>query len=119
MLASRSSVLFGVKTVGVPIRFEDLLSQEEETTSALWAAVGLPPVSPYGASIARNASPRDGGMVGARGGKRPLGGRRRLIVGDALSRASPEVRERAVPAACRARVKACDKDPACSLELLR
>ena len=103
----------------LPIRFEDLLSQEEETTSALWAAVGLPPVSPYGASIARDASPRDGGMVGARGGKRPLGGRRRLIVGDALSRASPEVRERAVPAACRARVKACDKDPACSLELLR
>lgn len=28
-------------------RYEDLLAQEVEVTSALWAVVGLPPVSPY------------------------------------------------------------------------
>eukprot|EP00752_Nemacystus_decipiens_P008848 g7896.t1 len=109
------------------VRFEDLLSQEEEATSALWAAVGLPPVSPYAATTMSSTrddgrpSPRNVDTAAVGGGKRSLEsrGERQLIAGDALSRASSDVRNRAIPPACRARVAACEKDPACALELLR
>lgn len=44
---------------------------------------------------------------------------RRLIVGDALSRASSERREKAVPDHCRSRMAACDDHPFCVLERSR
>lgn len=113
---------FGPNLLSLFVRFEDLLSQEEETTSALWAAVGLPPLSPYGAP----GSVRDDGKKSPSKGSIPDGGggnrfsrSRRLVGGDAMSKAPPEVRNRAIPAACRARVAACERDPACELELLR
>ncbi|CBN78982.1 hypothetical protein Esi_0158_0032 [Ectocarpus siliculosus] len=121
------------------VRFEDLLSQEENAASALWAAVGLPPISPYlppattkPAVIPISKKRRDQQHLRRRRlqhqtlpqqeqQQRPLGSgrRRRLIMGDATSRASSTVRNTAIPTTCRLRIGACEKDPACKLELLR
>ncbi|CAM9622138.1 unnamed protein product, partial [Ectocarpus sp. 13 AM-2016] len=120
------------------VRFEDLLSQEEDAASALWAAVGLPPISSYlppattkPAVIPISKKRRDQQHRRRRvqhqtlpqqeRQQRPLDGwrRRRLIMGDAMSRASPAVRNTAIPTGCRQRIGACEKDPACKLELLR
>ncbi|CAM9477808.1 unnamed protein product, partial [Ectocarpus sp. 8 AP-2014] len=120
------------------VRFEDLMSQEENAASALWAAVGLPPISPYlppattkPAVIPIPKKRRDQHhrqrqlqhqtLPQQEQQQRPLdsGRRRRLIMGDATSRASPTVRNTAIPTTCRLRIGACEKDPACKLELLR
>lgn len=185
-------------------RYEDILAQEEDVASALWAAVGLPPISlylppttaPLGAEdsaaqpVSRRATatdaaaaassepgflaqpledglaaesaqelgepdlnpggaPRSGkgkgkggrrlkGRVGrvTRGmasegavvdeeeeeevgveGVRPV--RRRLMAGDALSRASEDVQRKVLPPECRARIAACDADSVCVSELER
>lgn len=45
--------------------------------------------------------------------------RRRLLGGDAFSKASNEVRNRIIPTICRARVKACETNADCALELER
>lgn len=95
-----------------PFRFEDLLSQEQEVASALWAAVGLPPISPYASATAFDGNPKNGGQ------QRRLRSRR-LILGDVMSRATVAVRDTAFPAECRARLASCEDDPACQLELLR
>ncbi|CAB1098959.1 unnamed protein product [Ectocarpus sp. CCAP 1310/34] len=153
------------------VRFEDLLSQAEDAASALWAVVGLPPISPYPppattkpAVIPISKKRRDQQQQRRRlqhqtlpqqeqqqqqlgSGRRRLKGReqqqrrrlqhqtlpqqeqqqrpldrwrrRRLIMGDAMSRASPAVQNTAIPKGCRQRIGACEKDPACALELLR
>ncbi len=94
-------------------RYEDLLTQEEEVASALGAAIGLPPLSPN----AFPASADDGrGPHPATAGRRGL---RRLIAGDAVARAAPELRSKVLPPDCRATVGSCERDAACELELLR
>lgn len=97
-------------------RYEDLLAQEEEVASALWAAIGLPPLSPHAFPAAGDEGGLRLRLRLATAGRRGL---RRLIAGDAVARASPDLRSRVLPPDCRAAVGSCDKDPACELELLR
>lgn len=191
------------------------MAQEEDVASALWAAIGLPPISPYpppttaprggedstvqppsrratatatAAAAAASSEPRllaqtlgDGlaaesalkleerasnpggaprsGKGKGKGGRRLKGRpgrvtrgmanegavvdgrlgvgeavdeegeevgveevrpvRRRLMAGDALSRASGAVQSKVLPPECRARIAACDADSACVSELER
>lgn len=141
------------------VRYEDLLAQEEDVSSALWAVVGLPPIAPYPGAVetftssvedlmilrrslkAQSGSGDEGkvaersfgtfaedfpeGVHLERGGEEPGEEektsplRRRLIVGDALSRASSAIQDRAFPEECKARVQSCEEREQCSQELQR
>lgn len=124
-----------------------MLAQEEEVSSALWAVVGLPPIAPYpGAvetltssvedlialrrSLEAQAGSGDEGEVTEgvhveRGGEEPGEEEnvsplwRRLIIGDALSRASIDIQDKAFPEECKARVQSCEERERCSQELER